>query len=91
MVSPDVVGIGSEHFVVYFLMYIVYTWYVRLIMSGYLFFCIYFNVWYLLEQTIYFEVFFLFFCRRKNETEKRNRIKYWRRVLEPVLASILAF
>ena len=42
MVSPDVVGIGSEYFVVYFRMYI----YVRLIMSGYLFFCIYFNVWY---------------------------------------------
>ena len=43
MVSPDVVGIGSEHFVVYFRVYI----YVRLIMSGYLFFCIYFNVWYI--------------------------------------------
>ena len=42
MVSPDVVGIGSEYFVVYFRVYI----YVRLIMSGYLFFCIYFNVWY---------------------------------------------
>ena len=41
MVSPDVVGIGSENFVVYFRVYI----YVRLIMSGYLFFCIYFNVW----------------------------------------------
>ena len=40
MVSPDVVGIGSEYFVVYFRVYI----YVRLIMSGYLFFCIYFNV-----------------------------------------------
>ena len=43
MVSPDVVGIGSENFVVYFRVYI----YVRLIMSGYLFFCIYFNVWYI--------------------------------------------
>ena len=43
MVSPDVVGIGSEYFVVYFRMYV----YVRLIMSGYLFFCIYFNVWYI--------------------------------------------
>ena len=52
MVSPDVVGIGSEHFVVYFLMYIVYTWYVRLIMSGYLFFCIYFNVWYLVYHML---------------------------------------
>ena len=42
LVSPDVVGIGSEYFVVYFRMYI----YVRLIMSSYLLFCIYFNVWY---------------------------------------------
>ena len=42
MVSPDVVGIGSEYFVVYFRMYIY-----LLIMSGYLFFCIYFNVWYI--------------------------------------------
>ena len=43
MVSPDVVGIGSEYFFVYLRMYI----YVRLIMSGYLFFRIYFNVWYI--------------------------------------------
>ena len=44
MVSPDVVGIGSEYFVVYFRVYI----YVRLTMSGHLFFCIYFfNVWYI--------------------------------------------
>ena len=43
MVSPDVVGIGSEYFVVYFRMYI----YVRLVMSGYPFFCIYFNAWYI--------------------------------------------
>ena len=42
MVSPDVVGIGSEYFGIYFRVYI----YVRLIMSGYLFFCIYVNVWY---------------------------------------------
>ena len=41
--SPDVVGIGSEYFVVYFRMYI----YVRLVMSGYPFFCIYFNAWYI--------------------------------------------
>ena len=41
MVSPDVVGIGSEYFVVYFRVYIII--YVRLIMSGYLFFCIYFS------------------------------------------------
>ena len=41
MVSTDVVGIGSDYFVVNFRVYI----YVRLIMPGYLFFCIYFNVW----------------------------------------------
>ena len=41
MVSPDVVGIGSEYFAVYFRVYI----YVRLIMLGYLFFCILFNVY----------------------------------------------
>ena len=40
MVSPDVVGIGSEYFVVYFRMYM----HIRLIMSGYLFLYIYFNV-----------------------------------------------
>ena len=42
LASPDVVGIGSEYFVVY-LSYV----YVRLIMSSYLLFCIYFNVWYI--------------------------------------------
>ena len=42
MVSPDV-GIWSEYVVVYFRVYI----YVRLVMSGYLFFCIHFNVWYI--------------------------------------------
>ena len=48
MVPPDVVGIGSEYFVVYFHMYIN----VRLIMSGYPFFCIYFNVWYRISHAI---------------------------------------
>ena len=38
MVSPDVMGFGSEYFVVYFPMYM----YVRLIMLGYLFLCIYY-------------------------------------------------
>ena len=42
MVSPDVVGIGSE----YFYLSCAYI-YVRLIMSGHLFFCIYFNVRYI--------------------------------------------
>ena len=50
MVSPDVVGIESEYFVLYFRMYILV--YVRLIMSGYLFFCIYFNVWYLVHHML---------------------------------------
>ena len=42
MVSPDVVGIGSEYFVGY-----LSCIYVRLIMSGHLLFRIYFNVWYI--------------------------------------------
>ena len=44
MVSPDVVDIGSEYFVVY--LSCVYI-YVRLIMPSYRFFCIYFNAWYI--------------------------------------------
>ena len=41
MVSLDVVGIGSQYFVVYLsCVYLVYI-------SSYLFFCIYFNVWYI--------------------------------------------
>ena len=49
MVSPDVVGIGSEYFVVYVSCVYIYSQYryVRLIMPGYLFFWIYFNVWYI--------------------------------------------
>ena len=46
MVSPDVVDIGSEHFVVYLsCVYIyIYVIYVRLVMPSYLLFgCIYFN------------------------------------------------
>ena len=47
MVSPDVVGIGSEYFVVYLLCVHIY---VRLIMSGYPFFCIYFVVYHMLSK-----------------------------------------
>ena len=43
MVSPDVVDIGSEYFVVY--LSCVYMC-VRVIMPSYLIFCIYFNAWY---------------------------------------------
>ena len=44
MVSPDVVDIESACFVVY--LPCVYI-YVRLVTSSYLFFCIYFNAWYI--------------------------------------------
>ena len=42
-VSLDVVDIGPQYFVVYLCVYI----YVRLVMLSYLFFCIYFNAWYI--------------------------------------------
>ena len=41
LVSPHVVGIGSEYFVVYLLCVYIY---VRRIMSSYLLFCIYFSM-----------------------------------------------
>ena len=43
LVSPYVVGIGSEYFVVY-LLCIYRLVYVRLTMSSYLLFCIYFSM-----------------------------------------------
>ena len=48
MVSPDVVDIASEYFVVYWSCVYIY---VRLAMSSYLLFCcIYFNAWYITRR-----------------------------------------
>ena len=44
MVSPDVVDIGCEYFVVFLSCVYICVW---LVMLSYLFFCIYFNAWYI--------------------------------------------
>ena len=46
MVSPDVVNIGSEYFVVYLSCVYIYMFgWLRTL--SYIFFCIYFNAWYI--------------------------------------------